>query len=68
MVIEQLTARGIMDASAVDEPPFSNLHAEGKDALFDGKENVIKEDLRTFEGGGWRTRCRSRMTQTRGSA
>ena len=42
MVIDQLTARGVMDASALYEPPFSNLHAGGPDALFGGKENVIE--------------------------
>ena len=41
MVIDQLTARGVMSAGALYEPPFSNLHAEGPDALFDGRENVI---------------------------
>ncbi len=41
MVIDQLTARGIMDASALYEPPFSNLHAGGPDELFAGKKNVI---------------------------
>jgi type I restriction enzyme, R subunit len=42
MVIDQLTARGIMGASALYEPPFSDLHAEGPDALFGGKERVIE--------------------------
>jgi type I restriction enzyme R subunit len=42
MVIDQLTARGVMDASALYEPPFSNLHAGGPDALFAGKEEVIE--------------------------
>ncbi|CAN5247391.1 hypothetical protein BH24PSE2_BH24PSE2_20640 [soil metagenome] len=41
MVIDQLTARGVMDAAALYEPPFSGLHAGGPDALFAGKENVI---------------------------
>jgi type I restriction enzyme, R subunit len=41
MVVQQLTARGIMDASAPYEPPFSNLHGGGPDDLFSGKENVI---------------------------
>lgn len=41
-VIDQLTARGVMDASALYEPPFSDLHAGGPDALFAGKENVIE--------------------------
>ncbi|HYD47975.1 MAG TPA: type I restriction-modification enzyme R subunit C-terminal domain-containing protein [Terriglobales bacterium] len=42
MVIEQLTARGVIDAAALYEPPFSNLHAGGPDALFGGKEKVIE--------------------------
>ena len=42
MVIDQLTARGVVDASALYEPPFSNLHAGGPDALFGGRENVIE--------------------------
>ena len=42
MVIEQLTARGIIEASALYEPPFSNLHAEGPDALFSSKVEVIE--------------------------
>ena len=42
MVIDQLTARGVMEASALYEPPFSNLHADGPEALFGGKENVIE--------------------------
>ena len=42
MVITQLTSRGIMEAAALYEPPFSNLHAGGPDALFDGKGNVIE--------------------------
>ncbi|AHE98692.1 restriction endonuclease subunit R [Thioalkalivibrio paradoxus ARh 1] len=41
MVIDQLTARGVMDASALYEPPFSSLHAGGPDELFAGRENVI---------------------------
>ncbi len=41
MVIEQLTARGVVEPSALYEAPFSNLHAGGPDALFAGKSNVI---------------------------
>ena len=40
-VIDQLTSRGVMDAKALYEPPFSHLHAGGPDELFAGKENVI---------------------------
>ena len=42
MVIDQLVARGVMEASALYEPPFSNLHAGGPDELFAGQENVIE--------------------------
>jgi type I restriction enzyme, R subunit len=45
MVIDQLTARGVMDASALYEPPFSNLHARGPEALFAGKEKVINRGV-----------------------
>lgn len=42
MLIDQLTARGVMEASALYEPPFSNLHSGGPDALFAGREQVIE--------------------------
>ena len=42
MVIDQLTARGVMEASALYEPPFSNLHAGEPEELFGGKESVIE--------------------------
>ena len=42
MIIDQLTARGVMEADALYEPPFSNLHAGGPDGLFAGKDNVIE--------------------------
>ena len=54
MVIDQLTARGVMEASALYEPPFSNLHADGPEALFGGKENVIEgifDTLRAVQSG-----------------
>jgi type I restriction enzyme R subunit len=40
-IVDQLTARGVMDAAALYEPPFSTLHVGGPDALFAGKETVI---------------------------
>lgn len=49
MVIDQLTARGVMGAEALYEPPFSNLHAGGPDELFAGKENVIAGIFDTLE-------------------
>ena len=42
MIIEQLTARGVMEPSALYEAPFSNLHAGGPEALFANKDNVIE--------------------------
>ncbi len=41
MVIDQLSARGVIEVSALYEPPFSNLHAEGPDALFVGNVEVL---------------------------
>jgi type I restriction enzyme, R subunit len=54
MVIDQLTARGVMEASALYEPPFSGLHAGGPDELFRGKQPVIEgifESLREAHRG-----------------
>lgn len=54
MVIDQLTARGVMDAATLYEPPFTNLHTGGPDALFGGKANVIEgifEKLREVNSG-----------------
>ena len=51
MIIDQLTSRGIMEASSLYEPPFSNLHSGGPDELFAGKEDVIDgifEKLKTI--------------------
>ena len=41
MIIDQLTSRGVMEAAALYEPPFSHLHAVGPDELFSGNDNVI---------------------------
>ena len=54
MVIDQLCARGVMKASALYEPPFTNLHAEGPEALFGSKTEVIDgvfEALREVNSG-----------------
>ena len=42
MVIDQLTARGVIEPSALYEAPFSSVHAGGPEALFAGKSNVIE--------------------------
>ena len=52
MVIEQLTARGVMEPSALYEAPFSSVHAGGPEALFAGKGKVIEgifEKLKTLQ-------------------
>ena len=52
MVIDQLTARGVMEPSALYEAPFSSLHAGGPEELFAGKSNVIDgifEKLKTLQ-------------------
>lgn len=41
LIIDQLTARGVMPAAALYEPPFSNLHAGGPEVLFAGKDKVV---------------------------
>ncbi len=42
MVIDQLTARGVMAPSALYEAPFNSVHASGPEALFAGQGNVIE--------------------------
>lgn len=41
MIIEQLTSRGIMEPAALYEPPFSDLHSGGPEALFAGRGTVV---------------------------
>ncbi len=51
MVIDQLTARGVMAPSALYEAPFNSVHASGPEALFAGQRNVIEgifEKLKTL--------------------
>ena len=51
MVIDQLTAQGVMEPSALYEAPFSSVHAGGPEALFTGQSNVIEgifEKLKTL--------------------
>ncbi|MBK1621064.1 restriction endonuclease subunit R [Lamprobacter modestohalophilus] len=50
LIIDQLTARGLMDAAALYEPPFSHLHACGPDALFAGRDNVIDGVFAALKG------------------
>jgi len=41
MVIDQLTARGVMEASALYEPPFIDIHTGGPEELFAGNRTAI---------------------------
>lgn len=49
MVIDQLTAHGIVEASALYEPPFSSIHTGGPDELFQGKETIIDDIFQTLK-------------------
>ena len=49
LVIDQLTARGFMEPSALYEQPFSSLHADGPEGLFAGKPNIIDGLFQTLE-------------------
>jgi type I restriction enzyme R subunit len=49
LIIDQLTARGVMDAEALYLPPFTNLHSGGPDLLFAGKENLIEAVFTTLK-------------------
>jgi type I restriction enzyme R subunit len=49
MIIDQLTSRGVMEAAALYEPPFSHLHAGGPEGLFAGNERVIEGVFKTLE-------------------
>ena len=42
LVIDQLTARGVMEASALYDAPFSNIHSGGPEELFSDRANVIE--------------------------
>lgn len=41
MIIEQLTARGVIEPGALYEAPFTGLHAGGPDGLFAGRSELI---------------------------
>lgn len=49
LIIEQLTARGVMEPGALYEAPFNNLHGGGPEALFAGKDNVIEGIFETLD-------------------
>ena len=41
MIIDQLTARGVIEPGALYEAPFADIHAGGPDALFAGNSELI---------------------------
>ena len=49
MIIDQLTARGVIEANALYEAPFTNLHDGGPEELFAGKEIVIEGLFSTLQ-------------------
>lgn len=49
MVIGQLTARGVIEADALYEPPFTHLHSGGPDELFAGQDMIIEGIFHTLE-------------------
>lgn len=54
MIIDQLTARGVIEPGALYEPPFTSIHSGGPDALFSGNAQVIDgifERVGEFERG-----------------
>ena len=48
MIIDHLTSRGVMEASALYESPFKNLHSGGPEALFSISRMLLKEYSRFF--------------------
>ena len=49
LVIDQLTARGFIELSALYEAPFSSIHAGGPEELFTDKPNIIDGIFHTLE-------------------
>ncbi|WP_379866488.1 DEAD/DEAH box helicase family protein [Marinobacter sp. M5B] len=55
-LIEQLASRGVIEPSALYEPPFTSIHAGGPEALFAGKDHVVEgifdaiNDTRPMDG------------------
>jgi type I restriction enzyme R subunit len=49
MIIEQLTARGVIEPEALYEPPFTGLHAGGPEGLFAGKSDIISGIFQAIE-------------------
>lgn len=50
LVIDQLTARGFMESSALYEAPFKSIHAGGPEELFAGKPKIIDGLFEALQG------------------
>ena len=50
LVIDQLTARGYMEPSALYDAPFNSIHAGGPEELFAANPNIIDGLFNTLEG------------------
>jgi len=49
LIIDQLSARGIIESGALYEPPFNSIHSGGPDELFANKENVVEGFFKTLQ-------------------
>jgi type I restriction enzyme R subunit len=49
LIIDQLTARGVIEAGTLYEAPFTNVHAGGPDELFAGKDKVVESLFTALE-------------------
>ncbi|MBV8782088.1 MAG: restriction endonuclease subunit R, partial [Phycisphaerae bacterium] len=49
MIIEQLTARGVIETDALYEAPFTGLHAGGPNGLFGGRSEMISGIFQAIE-------------------
>ncbi len=49
MIIEQLTARGVIEPGALYEAPFVDIHAGGPDGLFAGNSEMITGIFQAIE-------------------
>ncbi len=49
MIIEQLTARGVIEPGALHEAPFTGLHAGGPDGLCAGSSEMIAGIFQAIE-------------------
>ena len=49
MIIEQLAVKGVVEAAALYEAPFINLHSGGPDELFSDKKTIVDDIFATLK-------------------